>query len=325
MLQQDGLAVGARQGGGDDVAELEPDLGIGVVRSTLGDHELVQATGLAGEAVDPGETVAAVDPGVHGAGADAVAGIQLAVAVHRMPGAPARLRPGLGAELGAWAEQVVRIAAVELHRAQVVLVPALQVHQFPEQALADHLQHRHHVAAVAHVLQQHVRGGGFQLGLEHIPVVLQGDAGHHFAADRDPGLHRLDGHRRMPLPGRGDDHRVQPRMLQQAPIGMDVAILAIGPRRLPAGLGRHAHGALEHDRFDVAQGHDLDVVAAQQLAQQYLAARAGADHAHPHATAPGQRRPARQQGGRAQRSPGEEEITSFHGAVVSVWRGRRRL
>jgi hypothetical protein len=42
----------------------------------------------------------------------------------------------------------------------------------------------------------------------------------------------------------------------------------------------------QHDRFDVAQGRHVDVVAAQQFGQQHLAAHAGADHADAQALAP---------------------------------------
>ncbi|KAG0733114.1 hypothetical protein G6F23_013660 [Rhizopus arrhizus] len=161
VLQQDGFAVLTGQRGGHDVAQLELDPGAGVGgAAALGHGVFVQAARLGRERIDVGEAVAAVDAGVHRARADAVAGVQLTVALDRMLGAPARFAPALGAELHAAVVGLVRIAGVELHAAQVVLVAGLQMHQLAEQALAHHLQCGHHVTAVADVLQQHVRGAG---------------------------------------------------------------------------------------------------------------------------------------------------------------------
>ncbi len=195
MLQQDGLAVLARQRRGDDVAQRELRPGARVAGAArLLDDVVVQAACLGRKSVDAREAVAAVDVGVHRAWTDAVARIQLAVALHRMLGAPARLRPALFAVFNAAAVRFGRVAVIELDGAQVMLVTALHVHQFAEQAAAHHLQHCHHVAPIAHVLQQHIGGAGLELRVQYIPVVLQADACHHFAAHRHLGLHGVDCH-----------------------------------------------------------------------------------------------------------------------------------
>jgi hypothetical protein len=207
-----------------------------------------------------------------------------------------------------------------------VLVAGLQMHQLAEQALAHHLQRRHHVAAVADVLQQHVRGAGAQLGLQHVPVVLQGDAGHHFAADGHAGLHRGDRHRCVVFPRRGDDHAIDALLFQQALPGVGVAVLAIGLRRRLAGLGHHLHGTAEHDRLDVAQRDHFDVVAAHQLLQQHQAAHAGADHGQAHLAPACPGRGLRQQAAGGDSGAGRDEFPTLHGKHLSSWQraGRSR-
>jgi len=187
------------------------------------------------------------------------------------------------------------------------------VHQFAEQPLPHHLQRGHHVAAVADVLQQHVRRAGVELGLQHIPVVLQGDAGHHFAADGHAGLHRGNRHRRVVFPRRGDDHAIDALLFQQALPRVGVAVLAVGLRRGLAGLGHHVHGAAQHDRLDVAQRDHLHIIPAHQLLQQHQAAHAGTDEGQAHLA------PCRPGGGLRQQAAGgdggtgRDEFPTLHG------------
>ncbi|MNN49976.1 hypothetical protein D3C81_1645380 [compost metagenome] len=98
--------------------------------------------------------------------------VQLAVAVNRVPGAPARLGPALGPEFDAAAIGAFGVAAVELHRTQVVLIAALQVDQLAEQAGAHHVQRRQDIAAIADVFQHHIGGAGALMRFDQVPVVL---------------------------------------------------------------------------------------------------------------------------------------------------------
>src|SRR3546814_7106775 len=107
--------------GCDAVTVCELEVRIRMIGAGLVDQVIVQAAGLAGERVDPRETVAPVDVGQVRARTDAVAWIQVAVALDRMPGAPARLRPALVAEFDAAVVWLVRVPGVEFHSAQIVL------------------------------------------------------------------------------------------------------------------------------------------------------------------------------------------------------------
>ena len=276
VLQQDGLAVGAGDGGGDHVAQLELDRRIGVIGPAGLDDVVVQAARLGRVAGQIDHPVAPVQVDVVGDRADAVGGIELAVAVDRVPGAPARLGPALGPELDAAAIGLLRVAAVELHRAQVVLIAALQVNQLAEQTGPHHVQRRQDVAAIADVLQHHIGRAGALMDLDQVPVVLQRHPGDDLAGDGDFRLHGGDGHGGVPFPGRGDDHGVQAGMGQQVQIG-PVGRAFVGAGRRTAGGGDHALGAGDHQGLDVADGDDVHVVALQQDGQQGLGPQADAD------------------------------------------------
>src|SRR5690606_11551269 len=102
----------AAQRRGHDVTETEHGLRAWMLRTArrMAQHVLVQPARLARERIDVREAVAAMDADIHRARPDAVARIQLAVALDRMPRAPLRLGEALPAELDAAAVGLVRIA-----------------------------------------------------------------------------------------------------------------------------------------------------------------------------------------------------------------------
>ena len=276
VLQQQGLAVGAADRGRHHIAQLELHLGVRMVGPAVVDHIGVQPPRLGGVGRQRRHPVAPVQVDPVGDRPDAVRRVQLPVAVDRMPGAPARLGPALGPELDPAAIGLLRIAAVELHRAQIVLIAALQMDQFAEQPGAHHVQHRQHVAPITDVLQHHIGRAGPLVRLQHVPVILQADARHHLAADRDLRLHRRDGHGGVPFPRGGDDDRIQPRMGQQVAIGL-IGRPLIGAGRGLSGGGDHPLGPRDHQRFDVAQGDDVHIGPLQQNGHQALRPQPRAD------------------------------------------------
>ncbi len=309
MLKQDGLAVGAADRGRHHIAQLELHLGVRMVGPAVVDHIGVQPPRLGGIGRQRRHPVAPVQVDPVGDRPDAVRRVQLPVAVDGVPGAPARLGPALRPELDPAAIGLLRIAAVELHRAQVVLIAALQVDQLAEQPGAHHVQHRQHVAAIADVLQHHIGGAGPLVRLQHVPVILKTDARHHLAADRDFRLHRRDGHGGVPFPGGGDDDGVQPRMGQQVAIGL-IGGPFIGARRRFPGGGDHPLGPRDHQRLDVAQGDDVHIDPLQQDGHQALRPQPRADDPDLQSVVPRQGRPRQGRGGDGGR--GGDEGAAIH-------------
>ena len=164
MAEQNGLPVLTADHRLDHVAETEIHPRVRVIRTALRHDVIVQASRLRGIAGQMGEAIAAIDAGPHGAGPDAMAGVEVAVAVNRMLGAPARLGPAVPAELNPAAVGFPGDSGIELHVTQIVLIAAFQMDHLAEHTLADHVQDRHHVPAEADVLQQHIGRAGLLLG-----------------------------------------------------------------------------------------------------------------------------------------------------------------
>src|SRR3546814_10868134 len=92
----------------------------------------MEAASLAGVAGEAREAIATMDVRLHRAGADTVAGIEIAVAGDAVIRPPTRLRPAFLAELDAATIGLARHARIELHGAKVVLIAALQMHDLAE-------------------------------------------------------------------------------------------------------------------------------------------------------------------------------------------------
>src|SRR6185312_5755754 len=145
---------------------------------------------------------------------DTMRRIKIPVTMYGMLRPPFGFGECLCTELATYVTVVVAI--IEFYSSQIVLVTALQMDQLPEQPLLDHIQHRHHVAAIAHILQHHHMGVVFLSRLDHIPMILQGDAEDHFGGYIfQPRLDSADDDLLMPLPGGRDDHSVERLFLQE--------------------------------------------------------------------------------------------------------------
>src|SRR3546814_11729078 len=129
-----------------------------------------------------------MDVRLHRAGADAVAGIEIAVAGDAVIRPPTRLRPTFLAELGAAAIGLARHARIELHGAKVMLIAALQMHDLAEQPLAHHVEHGEDVAPVADIFEPHVGSAGGELGAPHVTGIVQSTTWTALAAEPAQGL-----------------------------------------------------------------------------------------------------------------------------------------
>ena len=88
-------------------------------------------------------------------------------------------------------------------------IGAVAVDDLAEQALPDHVEHRQVVLAVAPVLQHHVWDPVCLVRIHQAPALVESQCGRDLARSVLAGLHAVDGHDRVPLPRRGDDHRVE--------------------------------------------------------------------------------------------------------------------
>jgi len=132
--------------------------------------------------------IAAQDVKVHRNWAQAVGGVEVAVAVQVVLEAPA----------------VLVVGGVEHHHAQVVQVGALGVGEAAKDALLDHLHDPQFLAVVAAVLQHDAVAPGFLGRLHQVNAFLIGRGDGHFAGSVQALAHRVDRHGRVPFP-RGAD------------------------------------------------------------------------------------------------------------------------
>ena len=157
----------------------------------------------------------------------------------------------------------------------VVRMGAMAVDDLAEQALADHVQHGQVVAAEAPVLQHHAGHAGGLVRFHQIPTLIQRDGTRHFHAGVLAGLHGADRHRRVPLPRRGDDHRVEIAASHQS---LEVFVAArIEFRSCPPRPHSHISSPSGGSGVDVADGGNRDALHAQHDFQQARAAPADAD------------------------------------------------
>ena len=138
--------------------------------------------------------------------------VQFPVAEKRVFRAPAGLAPTFFTKFDPTPVRIYPI--VEFHIAQVVLVPALEVHQLAKKPLSDHVHHRHHVAPIANILQKHEWRACFLLHIDQLPAFIERKCPTNLGRHGLPGPHRRHGLLGVKLPWRGDQHRINGRILQ---------------------------------------------------------------------------------------------------------------
>lgn len=179
----------------------------------------------------------------------------------------AKLRPGI----------VGGLAVVEFYPAQVVLVPALEVDQFSEQAFANHLQDRHDVAAVAYILQKHQVCARCLMGIHQLPAFVQGEPAADLCAHVFPGLHRGDTLLGMPFPGGSDHHGINVFVFQKPEV---VVVPFVVHVRFFVAFFVYLFEAIgQHTEVGVGDGGYLAVVAQQCGVHVVLAAQPDPDKA----------------------------------------------
>ena len=157
-------------------------------------------------------------------------------------------------------------------------IAGLGVGQFAQDALSDDVHDEHLRLAVAAVLQHHAVALR-PLGCVHqVPTLLERDGRGHLDRGVLAAVHGAHGHRRVPLPRRGNVHQVH--VIALAEVLEVVLVLEIANGGGPA-LGRHVGlGGRSALRHDVANGGDRHAVDPQQFAQEACAPSAHADHRH---------------------------------------------
>ena len=140
----------------------------------------------------------------------------------------------------------------------------MAVHDLAQQALADHVEDRQVVAAIAPVLQHHVGHAGLFVRIDQFPALLERERRGHLAGGVLAGLHGIHRHRDMPLPRGRNDHRVE------VVAGHHSLEVVLVPRISfgfgPAGL-LHARLGCRHPRdVDVANRRDPHLLEREQEA-----------------------------------------------------------
>ena len=211
--------------------------------------------------------VAAQDVEVHRNWAQAVGGVQVAVAVQVVLQAPA----------------VLVVGGVEHHHAQVVQIGALGVGQCAEDAFLDHLHDPELLAVVAAVLQHDAVALGLLGDLYEVNGFLVGRGDGDLAGGVQALPHGVASHGRVPFPWRADEGQVSV-----------VGVAGGLPRVVVAGedlrcgileLADAGLGLLDFLGVDVADGGDLGVAFADEPFEHVDEARsavAEADEGHAH-------------------------------------------
>ena len=183
---------------------------------------------------------------VHRHRAEAVGGVEVAVAVQVVLQAPA----------------VFVVGGVEHHHAQVVQVGALGVGEGAKDALFDHLHDPQLLAVVAAVLQHDAMAAGLLGGLDQVNGFLVGRGDGHLAGGVQALAHGMNGHGGVPFP-RGAD---------QGHVG-DFGVACRFPcavascedlRCVLLELANAGLGLVDFLRVDVADGGDFGVAFADE-------------------------------------------------------------
>src|SRR6185436_15748142 len=149
------------------------------------------------------------------------------------------------------------------------VVPAGGVADLADAPLADVLHHPLEVRARALLRADLHHAVGLAGGLDHEAAIADVVRGRLLDVDVLARFTGEDGHGRVPVLGRGDDHRVDLAVLEQ------LAEVAVGPGLAAGGGDRFFQAGLE----DVADGRDLDVLVGEEVAEVDGAEGAHADHA----------------------------------------------
>ena len=217
-----------------------------------------------------GKPVAPVDVEVIGHRTNSMRGVEIPVAVDGMLRAPAGFTEAFFPKIHT---TVVRTGpVVELYTAQVVLISTFQVHHLPKQSLPHHIQHGHDIPAIAHVFQKEQMLARFFLGAHQLPALVEGKGTTNLYPHVFTGLHRCNGLFGMPLPGRGNDHRIQIVLLQHAQIIFRALVIYFCRR---SGLfSDHFLGALDHLGIYIADRSYYAIAAVQREVHVRLTAQA---------------------------------------------------
>ena len=173
----------------------------------------------------------------------------------------------------------VPLDLVHLHP-QVVKIRRFAVQQFAQHALAAEIQAEQLFPAVTGVFHHHAVPPGLLRRFHQLPALVERDAGGHLGKGDLAGLHRVDGHAGMPLPGSGDDHDVDVVALQHSLV---IFIPFAEPGRLlAAGLLHGINGLFHGGLVVVANGGDLHPFQRQHLLQMPRAAAPHPDERRTH-------------------------------------------
>ena len=257
MGEDDGLAVRAADRRRHDVAEAEFR-----VRERMAVPEAVmdvfrEPAGFRRHGVEAHEPVAAVDVEVGHDRAELVRGVELRVPVQILPCA-----------------LVVVFHAVR-YRAQIVLIAALAVQDFAEEAFLDHVEDGHLLAVVAAVFHQHAGDAGLLVGPDEIPALPDRLRRTDLESRVASGFHRRDGDLDMVVPVGRDESgfaAVVPRE--------DVPVVDRSEHLVTVAFCAHRAGCLHAVLVLVADGGDLHVLHFEKLAEPPLAPSSDSDDAH---------------------------------------------
>ena len=247
-MQCNHFAASALDHGGDHIALMEGDIGIGLhtlfglLLAPCGD-----GYGFGGGRSQGHEAVATVDAQSLGDGTDLMGGIQLAITV---------------------AVVICTLLTGVFHATQgvtqVMLIATLAIDQFAEETLANHVHHHQLSAAVAAIFQHHHGSFGALIGMDHLPQLIQGGCATHFDGSILAGFHAIGSDLQMGIPGGGDKHRFQFFHFQH--------IMIVGK-----GLGCGLSVALKdaQDLFDqfflqIANSHHFQIIHLQKCCQQHF-------------------------------------------------------
>ncbi len=206
------------------------------------------------------EEIAAVDVHALRNGAEPVGGVEIGIAADRMVETPKAFA-----------------AVGEFDGAEVVEVAAFGGGQVAEQTLAGHVQHHQLNTVVAAVFEHDAVLAGRFGGFHQLPAFLHSDGGGHLSEGVFTVLHRLDAHRDVPFPRRGDVDGVEVRLRAEA-FEVEFTLGVASGARL-AGLFDGVLDTFDEAWDDVANGFDPDTFEREQIPHVAEAARAHADDA----------------------------------------------
>lgn len=152
--------------------------------------------------------------------------------------------------------------------------------QLAEQAGTHHVQQHQFFASVADVLQHHAVPAGGLAGLHERPGLVQGQRRRNLDQGVLAGAHGRHRHDRVQLPGRGNEHGVDVRALDQGAPGL-VAAAVHGGLDGPSLVDQRLHPG-QALRVDVGHRDQACTLYVQQAARQEAAALPDADDAESH-------------------------------------------